>query len=159
MEKIICLLDVDGVLNANKAGWSRAPNRSYLYADGISWLMRWEPRTMLALRRLHARPGVTILWATTWVGHTDLLEDKFGLPHFDSAASTSMSIADKQLAARTLAEAGNKIIWIDDEAIPTSGGLADFLEDNDALLIRPKSNRGLRPEHFDDIDSYVSKYN
>ncbi|KUL32677.1 hypothetical protein [Actinoplanes awajinensis] len=47
----VWLLDVDGVLNANRPGWSAAPRRGMAYAGGTGFLMRWAParlgRTLL----------------------------------------------------------------------------------------------------------------
>jgi hypothetical protein len=154
---IFLLLDVDGVLNASKAGWKRAPKRSYAHAEGMAWIMRWEPQVMLKLHALHNDRSVTILWATTWVGNTDALETLFGLPHFESAADSSMNIGDKQAAAEALIDMGHDVIWIDDEAIPLDGPLFDKLVEADALTIRPHPGRGLRPEHFDEIDDYVAR--
>jgi hypothetical protein len=66
-----------------------------------------------------------------------------------------MSIADKQAAAEGVVDAGLKLIWTDDEAIPFEGELHDKLTSHKSLLIAPKPNRGLRPEHMDLIDNYV----
>ena len=68
------LLDVDGVLNANKAGWSRAPKRGLAHAEGVSWTMRWEPKVIDRIAELNRRPDLEVIWATTWVGYTDGLE-------------------------------------------------------------------------------------
>lgn len=155
---ITILLDVDGVLNASKAGWSRAPSKGWAYASGQSWKMQYEPQVMAKLRALHSDPAVRILWATTWVGDTDQLEYLFKLPALLSAGATSMSISDKQKAALEVARAGDKVIWIDDQAIPLSGAIYEELILADALLIRPASNRGLRPEHFDKIDAFVLSF-
>lgn len=153
---IYILLDVDGVLNASKAGWSRAPKRGYAYAQGQSWKMCWEPQVIRKLHALYKHPAVTILWATTWVGDTDGLERLFGLPHFNSAASTSMNISAKRDAAEILVDLGHDVIWIDDEAIPLDGALLSKLIRSEALLIRPHPGRGLRPSHFDEIDNYLA---
>lgn len=152
---ITILLDVDGVLNASRAGWSRAPSKGWAYSQGSAWKMQFEPQAMAKLRALIRNPAVRVLWATTWVGDTDQLETLFNLPALLSAASESMSVQDKQEAARRVVESGDKLIWIDDEAIPLSGELHNILTSHDALLIRPASNRGLRPEDFDKIDAFV----
>ena len=110
---------------------------------------------MSKLRALNDLPFVRILWATTWVGDTDQLEHLFRLPALLSAGATSMSIRDKQDAALAVVKSGDELIWIDDEAIPLSGPVYSELMLADALLIRPASSRGLRPEHFDKIDAFV----
>lgn len=146
----VWLLDVDGVINASKAGWSAAPNSGWAFANGNSWRMRWSPQLMERIRKVHQQPSVTILWATTWVGHTDQLERLFKLPALLSAGPTGMDVVDKQTAALEILESGRRLIWTDDEAIPLT-----WFSGHDRLLIRPKPNRGLRPEHLDLIDNFV----
>lgn len=152
---ITMLLDVDGVLNAPKAGWSRAPTKGWAYAQGQSWKMQYEPQVMAKLRELNKHPAVRILWATTWVGYTDQLEHLFKLPALLSAAATSMSHLDKLAAAMEVLHSDDKLVWIDDEAIPAIGKIYDWVDKGDALLISPKSSRGLRPADFDKIDAFV----
>lgn len=158
MKFIVWLLDVDGVINASKAGWSAAPKSGYAYANEQSWKMRWSPQLISRIIKVHNTGLVDILWATTWVGDTDGLERLFGLPAFNSARSTSMSVPHKRLAAEDVVDSGRKLIWTDDQAIPHAGSLHFKLTAFDSLLIAPKPNRGLRPEHLDEIDSYVLKY-
>jgi hypothetical protein len=154
------LLDVDGVLNANKAGWSRAPRKGLAHAEGISWTMRWEPKAIDKIAELNRRPDLEVIWATTWVGHTDGLERLFGLPALLSAGSRAMSVEDKQQAAlNVLADPKAKLIWADDVAVPDSGELYDKLtQDGRSLLIKPHPTRGLRPEDFDKIDAFVLSF-
>lgn len=152
---ITILLDVDGVLNANRAGWSRAPSKGWAYTENNSWKMQYEPKVMLRLRELNTKPDVRVLWATTWVGDTEQLEQLFGLPALLSAGATSMSIQDKQDAALKVVRSGDRLIWIDDEAIPFSGPVYSELLLAKALLIRPSPSRGLRPEHFDKIEEFM----
>lgn len=152
---ITVLLDVDGVLNASRAGWSRAPRKGYAYAEGTAWKMQWEPEVMAKLRALNNNPSVRVLWATTWVGHTDQLEKLFRLPALLSAGATSMSHLDKLAAAMEVLHSGDKLVWIDDEAIPPTGKIYDWVAEDKALLLSPKSSRGLRPEDFDKIDAFV----
>jgi len=158
MKPIRWLLDVDGVLNASRAGWSAAPNLGLAYGNGASWRMRWAPALMERIRQVHNTGLVEILWATTWVGYTDQLESLFRLPALRSAGLTAMSVADKQDAAEETVDSGVKLIWTDDVAIPTDGALRFKLEAHNSLLIAPRSSRGLRPEHLDQIDSYVLRY-
>jgi phosphoglycolate phosphatase-like HAD superfamily hydrolase len=158
-EMIKILLDVDGVLNASNSGWSRAPKSGNAFADGNSWRMRWEPEVMDRITKLNNTPNIEVLWATTWVGHTRQLENLFKLPALLSAGSRAMSIDDKQTAAlEIITTSTDRLIWIDDQAIPLSGDLYDQLikEYGRVLLIRPASSRGLRPEHFDQIDKFVN---
>lgn len=152
----IWLLDIDGVINASKAGWSSAPFSGNAYYKGYSYRMRWAPQLIQRICRLHDSGSVTILWATSWCGETDRLEQLFKLPALGSAWSMRMYGEDKEAAALNVVESGKRLVWTDDEFTPTSGPLYDTLTaDGKSLLIRPKANRGLRPEHLDQIDQFV----
>ena len=153
----IWLLDFDGVINANKPGWSAAPRQANAYADGKHYRIRWEPKLISRIRQVQ-QAGVLIFWASTWCGHTDQLERILLLPTLFSAAPTAMSYRTKCEAAEAVIASGNRLIWTDDEVVPDWGALYTKLTRKDrALLIRPKSNRGLRPEHMDAIDEFVRK--
>lgn len=151
----IWLLDFDGVINANKPGWSAAPFRGNVYVGGEHYKIRWEPKLVARIRQVQ-KAGVLIFWASTWCGHTDLLEDLIKLPPLFSAGRQGLSGIEKRWAALDVLEAGNRLIWTDDEYVPSAGYTYDtMLRAGNALLIRPKSNRGLRPEHMDQIDSFI----
>ena len=49
------LLDVDGCINANKAGWSRAPRSKQVWSpsDRREYRIRWEPKLVSEIRRIH----------------------------------------------------------------------------------------------------------
>ena len=158
MKPITWLLDVDGVINASRPGWSKAPLSGNAYADGYSYRMRWSSDLIGRIRAVHDTGFVNILWATTWVGHTDQLEKLFRLPAFNSARSQSMATPYKRMAAEDVVDSGRKLIWTDDEAIPTAGAVHFKLVAHGSLLIAPKPSRGLRPEHLDEIDRYVVEY-
>lgn len=158
MKLIVWLLDIDGVINASKAGWSAAPKSGYAYADGNAWKMRWSPQLIERIHRVHNTGLVEILWATTWVGHTDGLERLFRLPAFNSARLESMSVPYKRLAAEDVVDSGRKLIWTDDEAIPSAGAVHFKLVAHDSLLIAPKPSKGLRSTDLDEIDRYVLRY-
>ena len=153
---ITWLLDVDGVINASKAGWSSAPFSGNAYYKGHSYRMRWAPQLIERIRQVHALTSVEILWATSWCGYTDQLEELFKLPALLSAWSMRMYPEDKEAAALAVVESGKRLIWTDDEVVPESGDLYDTLTaENKSLLIRPRASRGLRPEHLDRIDQFV----
>jgi hypothetical protein len=156
MKDIKWLLDVDGVINANKAGWSSAPFSGNAYYKGFAYRMKWSPHLIQRIRKILDEGSVEILWATSWCGYTDQLEQLFKLPPLPSAWSMRMSIEDKEAAALEVIKSGKKLIWTDDEAVPDFGDLYDILTaEGKSLLIRPKANRGLRPEHLDRIDEFV----
>ncbi len=158
LKPIVWHLDVDGVINASRAGWSAAPKSGWAYANGQQWRMRWSPQLIQRIIEVHNTGSVEIKWATTWVGYTDQLQKLFRLPDLISAGSESMSVSMKRQAAEDVVDSGRKLIWTDDVAVPIEGALLFKLEAFNSLLIRPKSNRGLRPEHLDMIDEYVLRY-
>jgi hypothetical protein len=49
--RTIRLLDVDGVLNADRPGWSAAPGRATVYAD-TAYPLRWAPALLRRIRRV-----------------------------------------------------------------------------------------------------------
>lgn len=147
---------MDGVINASRPGWSAAPYSGTAYAKGHSWRMHWSPQLIKRIRQVHDTGLVEILWATSWCGYTDQLEELFKLPALRSALPTEMSYRTKCEAAEAVIKSGKKLIWTDDEVVPLFGHLYDILTaENKSLLIRPKANRGLRPEHLDRIDQFV----
>jgi hypothetical protein len=152
MKNTVWLLDVDGVLNATRAGWSAQPKSGWAYANGNSWRMRWSPQLIERIRKIHRTAHVEILWATTWVGYTSQLENLFKLPALLSAGSTGMGWGEKLAAAEAVLASGNRLIWTDDEAIPR-----EWESSKNQLIIRPRSNRGLRPEHLDTIEKFVMR--
>lgn len=153
--KTIWLLDFDGVINANKPKWSAAPHQATAYANNISYKLRWAPKLIERIREI-SRLDVSILWASTWCGHTQQLERILKLPALLSAASTAMSYRMKCDAAETVVTAGHRLIWTDDEVVPTWGALyTRLVQDDQALLIKPKSNTGLTPEHVNSIESFI----
>lgn len=159
--RTVFLLDVDGPINAQKPGWSSAPMSGHAYANDVKKMfkMRWSPQLISRLRMLEAQYPQTIYWATTWCGSTDNLERLFKLPALLSAGSSRMSGEDKLAAATSVMDAGDRLIWADDEYTPDSGELYDgWTSTGRALLLRPKATgkrQGLRPEDLDLIDQFM----
>ncbi len=125
------------------------------YYKGTGWPVKWSPALMARIRSIHLSGSVEILWATSWCGYTDQLERLFRLPALDSVYSMSMDNETKLAAAENVVESGRKLIWTDDEAIPFQGPVYDKLMYHGSLLIAPKPNKGLRPEHLDQIDNFM----
>ena len=67
----IWLLDIDGVLNVTKPGWSAPPRTKTAYADGTPWKMRFSPVLIDHIRELHASGAVEIRLCSTWCGWPD----------------------------------------------------------------------------------------
>lgn len=153
------LLDVDGVLNANKPGWGGPPARRYVHAGGSEYLLRWAPALISRIRLLHASGAVEILWATSWVDHIATIEAALTLPSFPVAFSDVQPgpVDDrKQQVALDLVSMGRRLIWTDDEAFPETWTPRAFLESAGHLLIAPRPNRGLQPDHLDRIEAFAS---
>ena len=157
----VWLLDVDGVLNAGRAGWDGPPRTGTAYdKDGQPFRIRWSADLVKRITALHVSGAVEIWWATTWVDHDpDQISRLLGLPTFPVGwepqgwAHTLYVRAAKQNAAHHVLRAERRpLIWTDDQAIPDR-----LIEPGDppALLIAPDTRRGLRPEHMDRIEQFA----
>lgn len=157
----VWLLDVDGVLNANKAGWSAAP----FHADvtdrwNMTWKLQWEPRLLSRIRHHHTDGTIEVRWCTTWCPSAHLLEKLWGWPELQRSWDEDLhgyhAVEKKRETARAVVAAGRRLIWTDDDAFPHRGPLADeFTGTGRALLIKPIPKRGLRPEHLDAIEAFA----
>jgi hypothetical protein len=159
----VWLLDVDGVLNANKPGWGAPPLARTAYAHQVAYRMRFAPALILRIRTLHAAGRVEVRWATTWVDHIDQITTIMHLstwPAFTLTQPNCDAYAAKYTAALHVVETERRpLIWTDDEVIP---------DDHDpacrrlreagppVLLIRSRPNRGLQPDHLDQIEAFTA---
>lgn len=150
----VWLLDVDGVLNANKPGWSAAPYQGRAYADVDEFKLRWAPALIERIKGIH-RPGlVDVVWCTTWCPWADQVERLMGLPEFGRAWTDDKrgwhAREAKRGAARDVIASGRRLVWTDDDAIPY-----DRTGLEGALLIAPRVVRGLQPDDLDAIEAFV----
>ena len=160
----VWLLDVDGVLNASKPGWSGSPVTRTAYAGAKAFPLRFAPALIRRIRAVHERGTVEVRWATTWVDHIDQVVRVMRLPAWACAFSLGRGEVDaesaKYAAALHVVEVERRpLIWTDDEAIPVEGSPAHrrLREAGPrVLLIRPRSNRGLQPEHLDQIRHFLA---
>jgi hypothetical protein len=163
MSSPIWLLDVDGVINASKAGWSAMPSRTNISDGAREYRISWAPALLDRIRSLNSSGAAEIRWCTTWCPWADQLERLFRLPTLARALTGEIPRGggnELKLAAalRVLAE-GRRLIWTDDTAIPQSGPAYDALtESGRALLIAPSPRRGLRPEHMDAIEAFAAHH-
>ena len=130
------VLDVDGVLNQFSKvedARARAADDPTTHFQGVELrVLRvgeqdfehvFATGLVDALRDLHAEfPDLQWHWATTWAGHTDLIEDLYGIDwRFAGSATTRM---DQSLAGRMdpktryvgdLLDRGDHVVWADDD--------------------------------------------
>lgn len=150
------LLDVDGVLNASKPGWSAAPRKGTAFAGMDGFTIRWAPALIARIKQIRATGLVDIVWCTTWCPWADQIERLFGLPELERAWVDELrgwyAREAKRAAAHDVLEQGNRLVWTDDEAFPYDG--SSFPADR-ALLIAPRPNRGLQPDDLNLIEAFV----
>lgn len=155
------LLDIDGVINANKPGWSAPPRRVHC----AGFVIRWAPALVDRIKGLHRAGRVEIRWSSTWCGYPSQLAElsaRLGLK-FESAFGDrppGKTWADLKVhAAIDALTAGRRIIWTDDDEVGAARHLfpqiAEAEADGRALLIAPRSNRGLQREHLDQIQAFA----
>ncbi len=155
------LLDVDGVINATRPGWSAAPRRGMAYCLGDGYQMRWAPGLVRRIREVAAGGDVTVRWCTTWCAEAEQLERLFGLPPLERAwrepISAGAAPTAKLVAARAVLAGGQRLVWTDDDALPGDSAVREALTAGGrALLIAPRPNRGLQPEHVEAIASFLA---
>jgi hypothetical protein len=158
MGRAVWLLDVDGVINV---GWGAAPRAGTVHVGGLPCNLQWAPGLIARILAIQATGSVDIRWCTTWCDDADQLELLFGLPRLDRtwshAIDGSYAGIAKLAAARAVIDTGDRLIWTDDGAVPTSGPVHDELVSTGrALLIAPVPDRGLEPEHLDAIEAFIA---
>ncbi|MEV5819393.1 hypothetical protein AB0L22_09470 [Micromonospora haikouensis] len=156
----VWLLDVDGVINASRPGWSAAPRKGYASDNTTSYRLRWAPALIDRIRTIHKAGTVEIRWCTTWCAYADQLERLFALPPLGRAFTDDINgeaaSTAKLTAARQVLADGRRLIWTDDTEVPPGGDVHDELTGSGrALLIRPRGSIGLQPEHMDRIEAFA----
>lgn len=157
----IWLLDIDGVINANRPGWSAPPRR--VWCAGFT--IRWAPALIARLREFHRMGSHEIRWASTWCGYPEQLDElarhlglRFDRAFTDRPASKTWAEMKAEAAVTVLAE-GRRLIWTDDDEALVAPAfypeIATAEREGRALLIAPRSNRGLQPSHLDEIAAFA----
>jgi hypothetical protein len=160
----VWLLDVDGVINAFRAGWWHTrPSLVQVWstADAYDYRIRYEPRLIDVIREVHAQGLAEVTWCTTWCSDAGALEEAFGLPvlprAFDEPVKGADACAAKIAAARRVVADGRLLVWTDDvEVGHHAGECAAWAEEGRALVIAPDESRGLRPGHVRRIQAYLA---
>lgn len=163
-DKPVWLLDVDGVINTNRPGWSAAPRQGMAYADGTGWKMRWASALTTRIQAIHQAGLAEIRWCTTWCERTAQLGRMFGIGPFDDAFGTRpdhKTYGDlKAEAALAVLADGRRLIWADDAEVPAARDLfpqiASAEADGRALLIAPDERRGLQPADLDAVEAFAA---
>ncbi len=161
----VWLLDVDGVLNADRPGWGGAPRSAMAYSGGNSYRIRWAPPLLDRVRAVHAGGLAEIRWCTTWCHQADQLEKLFDLPELARSLTVSPIPPSpdnwplKLSAAGEVLRSGRPLIWTDDDAIPGPGPERDeLLSTGRVLLVEPKPDRGLQPTDLDAIEEFARRW-
>lgn len=155
------LLDIDGVINANKPGWSAPPRR----ISCAGFTIRWAPALIARIRGIQRSGHVSILWSSTWCGYPTQLDELAGRLGLDLEPAFGdlpghLTWADlKVRAALGVLDAGRRLVWTDDDEVGAARELfpqlAQAEAEGRALLIAPRSNRGLQREHMNAIEAFV----
>lgn len=165
MNEAVWLLDFDGVINARRPPWDSPLGRRHIYsaATGETYKAKWALDLVRVIRSIRMM-GVDVRWCSSWCMDTEALEAALSMPKLPIAltdrplpTSTVELSRLKLAAAEDVATSGKRLIWTDDEAVPTSGPEYDRLTANGrGLLIRPDARRGLTPDHLGDIFTFAS---
>jgi hypothetical protein len=159
----IWLLDIDGVINANRPAWHAAPFNGTAFDNGRDWRIRWSPQLINRIRVLHEAGQVEVRWCSTWCHRAEDMERLFKLPVLGRAFTGELRgfkcSEAKLAAARAVLAEGRRLIWTDDVEVPLADQEpalhSELTAGGRALLIRPDERGGLRPEHMDEIEAFV----
>lgn len=161
----VWLLDVDGVLNADRPGWGAPARQGHVPLAGFYYRLRWSPGLVERVTALHESGSVEIRWATTWVDHIELVERLLRLPAFASAFRGLGQLPAYKAPLRKLDAAlgvveveRRPLVWTDDDAIPGGGEARDRLElaGVPVMFIVPDPRTGLQPEDLDAIEEFIA---
>lgn len=158
-EPVQLLLDVDGVVNADRLKWPDKDMHAKVAADGETYPFRWSPLMMDALDDLHHRRLVEIWWCTTWCHEAATLNALFGVDYraaWTESLDPRLAQVRKLSVARAALAAGRRLIWCDDEAIPRAKDRRCLGMTGDALFITPYPRSGLTPKHLKQIEAFAA---
>ncbi|MBO4207527.1 hypothetical protein [Micromonospora echinofusca] len=160
----VWLLDVDGVVNAVRPGWGAPPRSGVAWSavDHYEYRLRWAPALVERIRSLHGSGLVEVRWCSTWCPDATALERLWRFPPLERALTVTPvppgahSWPLKLAAAHRMLSAGRRLVWTDDEAIPTADPVLDAaVTAGTALLLRPSPGRGLQPADLSAIETFA----
>lgn len=163
MTKTVWMLDIDGVLNTFTPSWGL---EELTHVKVARTPIRYAPPLIDRIQAVHRAGLVEIRWSTTWCGYPvqlAALEDLFGL-HIERAfGDRPMSKTWAELkceAAVAVVEAGDRLIWTDDDEVGVAPSfypvIGEAVATSQALLIQPESELGLQPDHLDAIEAFAA---
>lgn len=156
-DKPIWLLDVDGVINIDRSSWYESPHWGIAYYRGTPYKIKWCPSLVKRIKAVIDADSATAMWCTTWCEAADQIERLLGLPPLprvfkDLPRDFDVSNSRKREIAEDIVKSGVRLIWTDDLAVSH-----DFAAGNERVLaIQPSSNRGLTPEHMNQIEAFIN---
>lgn len=147
-------LDVDGVVSALSSRHAFRDARRYT-VDGFQLMLSRALGTRLKALDAELR------WLTTWAEDANRVGALIGLPALPIAAmpppGATASGPWKWDALRQLVEEeARPFVWVDDDAInlEAEAWAAEF--PGQALLVKPRGNRGLSPDELDVIEQFIA---
>lgn len=164
MGRPVWLLDVDGVLNANRPSWGAAPQQALVAAGGGQWKFKFSPHVTGFVRGTVLSGAAEVRWSTTWVPWRADVEAAFRLPEIPVAFTLNgdeewRTVDEAKIAAALhVVEAERRpLVWTDDEVVPATGPVRERLESAGVpvLLLAPRSNRGLQPADVEAITEFL----
>lgn len=172
-ERPIWFLDVDGVINAYDGAWvPHSQVTSHMSVGGRRYKIKWERLLVSWIKKLSSAGLVDVRWSSTWCLAPSELERVFNLKLPNAftvdipdgvdpcSIAIRMQIPELKLnAVRDALAAGRRVIWTDDDEVPSpwSALHADLTRGGRALLIKPDSDLGLQPEHVDEIERWIKE--
>lgn len=162
----VLFLDVDGVLNASRAGWSRAPRRTHVNTAERTFTIRWEPRAVGFLGDLHRSGAAEVRWCTTWQDEAvTCLAPALALPEFGVCRAPAGGVWTPgwKLAyvVAGIVHERRDVIWLDDEEITHTARAAVAAAAAEhgvsALLLPTSPSRGMRPDDVETITEFLAR--
>ena len=186
-DRVVVLLDVDGVLNAMSkkppthvwpaSAWRQAKIRA---ADGVEYPFTWAAPVVEWLTGLHESGDVEIRWHTTWQREALRVGDVLGLPEFKVQQCLEWAEFEANgaaLAARLHAACmpkwwkypaaedvvsgeGRRLIWIDDDIDYqiTAGGRRALKSIYNLELVCPDHMTGLIGKHMRRVEARIADW-
>lgn len=164
----VWLLDVDGVLNS----LGGAPNprslklgtakQKYLKTKSGTYRLRVNNDLVDFVNRMNDSDLVEVRWCTTWSDEANtVFAPAFGFPQLLVGAKPPTDTGRwddynwKSNAARRVLNSGRRLVWTDDDAIPSWFDEEVSSYSKGHLLVRPNPEVGLTPADCAGIEKFL----